>query len=59
MSWSEKKKSCNALGMNFPKPSLRSSSSDVEKSPQDMSGEKNQGVSNRTCFSYSFRKSAV
>lgn len=35
-----KKNSCNALGMNFPKPSLRSSSSDVEKSPQDMSEKK-------------------
>lgn len=39
-----KKKSCNALGMNFPKPSLRSSSSDVEKSPQDMSGGKENKV---------------
>lgn len=30
--------------MNFPKPSLRSSSSDVEKSPQDMTEKKKTKV---------------
>lgn len=46
MEWEE---SCHVLVMNFPKLSLRSSSSDVEEKPSRYEWKK-WCVSNRTCF---------